>query len=100
MSGEPYEPVENSMRCNLNAVQIGVFGDPLQFRDAANILRIGTNYVDSLLFNQILEILPQIDLLAGMNRDRGVLRDFAKQFRVGVWRIVAGDQVLQPGDTE
>ena len=47
-----------------------------------------------------LKFSPQVDLLAGMNRDRSALRDFPKDFGVGVRRVVAGDEVFEPGDVE
>src|SRR5260370_36708300 len=41
MRGEPYEPVENPVQSDEDAVKIGVFRDRLQFRYAADIFRVG-----------------------------------------------------------
>jgi hypothetical protein len=39
-----------------DAVKIGIFRDPLEFRDSTNILRVGADNIDSLLFDKILEV--------------------------------------------
>jgi hypothetical protein len=48
-------------------VKIGVFRDPLQFRYPTDIFRVGADNVDSLFFDQILEVLPEVDLFSGVN---------------------------------
>ena len=50
-------------------MEVGVFRDPLQFRDTADVFGIGTDNVDRLLLDQVLEVLPEVDLFAGVNRD-------------------------------
>src|SRR5690348_18139363 len=44
VSGETDQAVENAVRGNQNAVNIGVFGDPLELGDAAYVFRVGTDY--------------------------------------------------------
>ena len=100
MRGEPDKPVENPVGSDQDAVKIGVFRDPLQFRDPADIFRVGADNIDSLFFDQILEVLPQVDLFSGVNRDRSALRHFPKKFGVGVRRVVACDQVFEPRDVQ
>ena len=51
--------------------KIGVFRDPFHFRDPTHIFRIGADNIDRLFLDQVLEILPQVDLFSGVNRDRG-----------------------------
>ena len=65
-----------------------------------DVFRVGPDHIDGLFFDEILEILPQVDLFAGVNRNRSGLRDFAKNLGVGVRRIVAGDDVFDPRDVE
>src|SRR5260370_41468023 len=91
MCGEPYQPVENPVGSDEDAVKIGVFRDPLQFRYPTYILRVWADYVDSLFFDEILEVLPEVDLFSGVNRDRSTLRHFPKNIGVGVRRVVARD---------
>ncbi len=43
--GEPDQPVEDAVGSHQDAVQIGVFRDPLQFRDPADIFRVGADHV-------------------------------------------------------
>ena len=100
MRGEPDQPVENPVGSDQDAVEIGVFRDPLQFRHSADIFRVGADHIDRLLFDQILEVLPQVDLFSGVNRKRSALGDFPKDLGVGVRRVVAGDDVFEPGDVE
>src|SRR5579863_4375993 len=76
MGRKPYQAVENSVGSDEDAVKIGVLGDPLRFRQPAAIFRVGADYVDSLLFDQVLEVLPEVDLFSGVNRDRSALRYF------------------------
>src|SRR5665811_1062486 len=93
MRGQPDQPIEDPMGSDQDAVEVGIFCDPLQFRQSPDVFRVGSDYVDCLFFDQILEVLPQVDLFAGVNRKRSALGDFPKHFGVGVWRIVAGDDV-------
>ena len=69
MRGQPDQPVENPMRSHQDAVQIGVFRDPLQLRYPADIFRVGADNIDSLFLDEILEVLSEIDLFSGVNRD-------------------------------
>ena len=55
VGGETDQPVEDAVRRNEDAVQVGVFRDPFQFRDAADVFGIGADYVDCLLLDQVLE---------------------------------------------
>ncbi len=100
MRGQPDQPIKDPMGSNQDAVEIGVFGDPLQFRQSPDVFRVGSDHIDGLLFDQILEILPQVDLFAGVNRKRSGLGEIPKNFGVGVRRIVAGDDVFDPRDVE
>ena len=44
-----------------DAVQVGVLRDPLQLGDAADVARIGTDDIDRVLLDQVLEVLaPKI----------------------------------------
>ena len=83
MCSQAYKSVENPVGSNEDAVNIGVFGDPLQFRDPAYVFRVGADNIDSLFFNKILEVLPEVDLFSGVNRDRSALRYLPKDAGVG-----------------
>jgi hypothetical protein len=39
------------VRSDEDAVEIGVFRDPLQFRNSADVLRIGADHIDGLFFD-------------------------------------------------
>jgi hypothetical protein len=82
MRGEPYKPVENPVGSNEDAVEIGVFRDPLHFRQPADIFRVGSNNVDSLFFDKILEVPPEVNLFSGVYMGRSTLSEFS----VGVRR--------------
>src|SRR3954447_3190992 len=69
VGSESKQTVEDAMRRDGNPVQVGVLCDPLQFRNTADVLRVRPNDVNRLLLNQVLEVLPQIDLLARVNGD-------------------------------
>ena len=81
MRGEPDQPVENPVGSDQDAVEIGVFRDPLHFRDSAHIFRVGADNIDRLVFDQILEILPEVDLFSGVNGDGRCLGEFLEQLR-------------------
>ena len=63
--GEPDHAVENSVRSDLYAVEIGVFRDPLHFRQPTHIFGVGTHNIDRLFFDEVLEIFPEVNLFAG-----------------------------------
>ena len=98
MGGQPEEAVDDAVGGHEDAVQVGVFGDPFEFGDAADIGGIWANHVDRLLFEQILEVLAQIDLLAGVDRGRGRLGDLAVEVGEHEGGVIAGDHVLEPHD--
>ena len=50
--------------------------------------------------DQLLEVLAQVDLLAGVDRRRGRGRDLAIDVGIDVRAVVAGDQVLEPQQVE
>ena len=56
------------MRRHEDAVQVGVFGDPLQLSNTADVARVGADDVHRVALDQALEVLAQVDLLAGMDR--------------------------------
>jgi hypothetical protein len=41
--------------------------------DAADVARVGADHAHGVTLDQILEVLPQVDLLAGVDRRRGEL---------------------------
>ena len=47
-----------------------MLGDPLELGDAADVGGIGTDDADGLRLDQLLEVVAEIDLLAGMDRRR------------------------------
>ncbi len=77
---------------------IGVLRNPFEFRNATDVLRVGPNDVNRLLLDQILEILAQIDLFSGVDRDRCRLLQVAKELRIRVGSVVAGEDVFDPRD--
>ena len=48
VGGQPEEAVDDAVGGHEDAVQVGVFGDPLEFGDAADIGGIWTDHVDRL----------------------------------------------------
>src|ERR1051326_8900168 len=74
VSREADQAIEDAVRRHRDAVDVCVFGDPLKFGDAPDIFRVGSDYVDGLLLNQVLKVLPEVDLFSGMDGDgRGLL---------------------------
>ena len=69
--GQAEQAVAGAVRRHQDAVQVGVLGDPLQLGDAADVARVGPDDVDRVLLDQLLEVLAQVDLLAGVDRRRG-----------------------------
>ena len=65
------------MGCHHDAVQVGVFANPLEFSDATHIERVRTDDVDSVGFDQFHEVLAQVNLFAGMNGGAGFAFDVA-----------------------
>jgi hypothetical protein len=61
--GQAQQPVARAMWRHQDAVDVGVLGDPLQFGDAADVARIGTDDIDRVLLDEILEVLAAEDLL-------------------------------------
>ena len=82
LRGEPYQPVENPVGSHEDAVQIGVFRDPLQLRNSAHIFRVGADYINRLVFDQILEVLPEVNLFPGVNAGGSRLGEFFEQLGV------------------
>ena len=72
-------------------VQVGIFGDPFEFRDAADIARVGADHIDRVAFDQRLEILAEIDLLTGVDRRRRRLPELAVDIGIDEGRVVAGE---------
>ena len=60
----------------------------------------GPDDVDGVTLDQLLEVLPQIDLLAGVDRRRGRLGQLAIDVGVDVGNVVAGQHVLEPEQVE
>src|SRR4051812_9036780 len=100
MCRESYQSIENSMGSDKDAVEISIFGNPLQLRDSADIFRVRADNIDRLFLDEVLEVLPQVYLLSGVNRDGSTLGHLPKYFGIGILRVVAGNQVLKPGDVE
>ena len=75
-----------------------MLGDPLQFGDTADIGGIRTDDADGLGLDQFLEVVAQVDLLAGMDRRRGRVRQLAIGLRIDPRHVVAGQHVLEPHD--
>ena len=88
--------VEHPMGRHEDAVQVGVLRHPFELGNAADITRVGTNDIHGAFFDQILEILPQIDLLARVYRGRGTLRHLPVEIRQDVWGVVPGDHIFAP----
>ncbi len=68
---EPEQAVGGAVRRHQDRMHMGVLGDPFQLGDATDIGRIGADDIDRLRLDQLLEIIAEIDLLAGMDRRRG-----------------------------
>ena len=60
----------------------------------------GPDHVDGALLDQILEVLAQVDLLAGVDRRGGGPGDVAVEVGHDVRRVVAGDHVFEPHQVE
>src|SRR5207302_8740157 len=98
--GQAEQAVTGAVRRHEDAVQVGIFGDPLQLGDAADVAWVRPDYVDGMALDQGFEILAQVDLFAGVNRCRGALGQIAVDVGVDEWDVVAGDQVFEPGDVQ
>jgi Bacterial extracellular solute-binding proteins, family 5 Middle len=66
--GQSDQPIGRPVRRHQDSVQIGIFRDPFQLSEAADIPWIWPHGVDCMPLDELLEILPQVDLLAGMDR--------------------------------
>ncbi len=88
--------VRGAVRGDQDAVQVGIFGNPFQLGDAADVAGVGADDVDGVAFDQVLEVLAQVDLLAGVDRRRGAARDLAIDVGIDEGHVVAGDQVFEP----
>jgi Ca2+-binding RTX toxin-like protein len=94
--GEAEDAVAGAVRGHQDAVQVGVLGDPFQFRNAADIGRVGADNIDGVGFDQLLEILPEINLLAGVDGRRGRHGEVAIDIGIDPRHVVAGQHVLEP----
>src|SRR4029079_18890474 len=70
------DSVGSAMGSDEYAMEIGIFGNPFQFGYAPYIAGIGADDAHRLPFDQILEVLPQVNLLAGMDGRGGRQRQF------------------------
>ena len=67
---EAEEPVGRAVRRHHDRMHVSVLGDPFEFGDAADVGRIGTDDPHRLRLDQLLEVMAQVDLLAGVDRHR------------------------------
>ena len=65
------QAVEDAVRRHQDAVQVGVFGDPFQLGDPADVRRVRPDDAHGLRLDQLVEVLAQVDLLAGVDRRGG-----------------------------
>ncbi len=72
-------------------MQVCVFGNPFELRQTAHVGRVRADNIDSLLLEQFLEVLAQIDLFAGMNGRGCAHGEVAVEIGKHVGHIVAGD---------
>ena len=80
-SRQTQQAVEHAVGSHEDAVHIGVFGHPFELGDAADVAGIRADDIHGALLNQILKIVPQVDLLTRVDRRRGALRDLAVVIR-------------------
>ena len=93
---QPDQPVADAVWCNADAMQVGIFGDPLQFGQPTHIERVGADDVDRLLRQQFDKVLAQVDLFAGVDRGGGAARHGPVEVGAHIGAVVAGDHILQP----
>ena len=93
---EAEQAVGGAVRRHQDPVQVGVLGDPFQLGDAADVGRVGADDADRLGLDQLLEVVPQVDLLAGVDRRRGRGGQLAIGLRIDLRHVVAGEHVLEP----
>ena len=65
--GQANHPIKHAVWGHQDAVQVGIFSHPFQFGNAANVRRVGPDDVDRMGLDQLFEVLPQINLFAGVN---------------------------------
>ena len=94
--GEAEQAVAGAVRGHHDAVQVGVLGDPFQLGDAADVAGVGADDVDGVALDQLLEVLPEVDLLAGVDGGGGGAGEVAVDVGVDVGDVVAGQHVLEP----
>ena len=100
LRGQPDQSVQHPVRSNQNAVKVRILRDPLQFRQAADIFRVGADDIHSLSLDQILEVLAEVYLLAGVNRSGRAIGYLFEHLGVRVLRVIACDHVFKPRQVE
>ena len=98
--GQADQSIKNAMRGHHDSMQVGIFRNPLQFGEAADIFRVRTDDAHGVPLNEILEILPQIYLFAGVNRSGCRLCHFTIIIRESVRCVIACEQIFHPHDVE
>ena len=79
-----------------DAVQVGVFGNPLQLSDSTDICWIGPHNIDRMTLDQILEVLAQIDLFTCVNWGGGRLGQVPIYVGIHIGNVIPCEHVLQP----
>ena len=80
MGGDADDAVGDAVRCHHDAVHVGEFGDPFEFGDASDVEGVGADYSDGFGFDEVFEVLAEVDLLAGVDRRGGLHLHFAEEF--------------------
>jgi len=75
-------------------VQVGILRNPLEFRDAADVRRVRPDDVHRVGFDQLPEVVAEVDLLARVDRRGGGLRHIAVDIGLHIGRVVAGQHVF------
>ena len=91
---QPDQAVADAVGRDLHAMQVGIFGHPLQFSQATHIERVGADDVDRLLRQQFDKVLAQVDLFTGVDRGGGAGGHCPVEVGAHIGAVVAGDHIL------
>src|SRR5579863_1343612 len=94
--GQAEEAVARTVGRHEHPVEVGVLGDPFQFGDPTYVAWVRPDDIDRMVFDQALEVLSEVDLLAGVNGRGGGPGHLAVNVGVYVLGVVAGNEVLGP----
>ena len=98
--GDSDDAVGDAVGSHEDAVHVRILCDPLEFGDSSDVERVGADHSYGLRFDEVFEVLAEVDLLAGMDRCGGLYGYLAEEFWENVRSVVAGDGVFEPHDVE